>query len=76
MSMQEYRIDVTEIEELQMIKDTQALDRVFKDAKETIVNGEAVWLTRRQQDGAYQKFDELTTLQDLQHYKKSVYKFL
>jgi hypothetical protein len=74
--MQEYRINVGEIEELQMIKNTSALERIFKDAKETIVNGEAVLLIRMQQDGAFLKFDELTTLDDLQHYKKSVYKYL
>ena len=74
--MQEYKINVGEIEELQMIKNTTALDRIFKDAKETIVNGESVLLMRRQQDGAFQKFDELTTLNDLKHYKKSVYKYL
>ena len=74
--MQEYKIDVAEVEELQMIKNIQALDRMFKDAKETIVNGEAVWLTRKQPDGRQEKFDELTTLDDLQQYKKSVYKYL
>jgi hypothetical protein len=74
--MQEYKINVTEIEELQMVQNTRALDRIFKDAKETIVNGEAVWLTRKQPDGHLEKFDELTTTADLEGYKKSVYKYL
>ena len=74
--MQEYKINVTEIEELQTVKNTRALDRIFKDAKETIVNGEAVWLARKQQDGQLEKFDELTTTDDLEQYKKSVYKYL
>jgi len=74
--MQEYRIDVSHIEELQMIRNTTALDRIFKDAKETIVNGEAVWLMRKQPAGTVEKFDELTTLDDLHQYKKSVYKYL
>jgi hypothetical protein len=74
--MQEYKINVTEIEELQMVQNTRALDRIFKDAKETIVNGEAVWLTRKQPDGQLEKFDELTTTADLEGYKKSVYKYL
>lgn len=74
--MQEYTIDVAKIEELQMIRNTNALDRIFKDAKETIVNGEAVRLTRKQPDGNLQKFDELSTLDELQQYKKSVYKYL
>ena len=59
-----------------MIRNTTALDRIFKDAKETIVNGEAVWLMRKQPAGTVEKFDELTTLDDLRQYKKSVYKYL
>jgi len=74
--MQEYKINVTRIEELQMVKDISSLDRIFKDAKETLVNGEAVWLMRKQPDGKAEKFDELTTLDDLTNYKKSVYKYL
>jgi len=74
--MQEYKIDVTRVEELQTIKDTASLDRIFKDAKETLVNGEPVWLMRVQPGGHREKFDELTTLEDLNHYKKSVYKYL
>lgn len=74
--MQEYKIDVAKIEELQTVNNTLALDRIFKKAKETIVNGEAVWLMRKQPHGQMEKFDELTTLDDLQQYKKSVYKYL
>jgi hypothetical protein len=75
INMQEYRINVTKIEELQMVKNTRALDRIFKDAKETIVSGEAVWLMRKQH-GVLEKFDELTTTEDLEGYKKSVYKYI
>jgi hypothetical protein len=74
--MQEYKIDVSKIEELQTINNTHALDRIFKDAQSTIVNGETVWLTRKSKEGQYEKFDELTTLEDLSVYKKSVYKYL
>ncbi len=74
--MQEYKINVTEIEELQMIKNRRALDRIFKMANETIANGEAVWLMRGQGHGVLEKFDELTTPEDLEAYKKSVYKYL
>ena len=74
--MQEYKIDVAKIEELQTIKDISSLDRIFKGAKETLVNGEAVWLIRKHANGNAEKFDELTTLEDLKHYKKSVYKYL
>jgi hypothetical protein len=74
--MQEYKIDVSRIEGLQMVKDMLSLDRIFKEAKETLVNGETVWLMRKQPDGNAEKFDELTTLEDLNRYKKSVYKYL
>lgn len=66
---------MAEIEELQMVKNTQALDRIFKTAKETIVNGEAVWLVRKQ-GGDAEKFDEISSLDDLAAYKKRVYKYL
>ena len=74
--MQEYKIDVSNIEALQMETNLRALDRIFKDAKSTIVNGETVWLTRKDKGGNLQKFDELTTIEDLETYKKSVYKYL
>lgn len=74
--MQEYKIDVTQIEELQMVKNTRALDRIFKDARSTIVNGEVVWLMRKGKAESGEKFDELTTIEDLEQYKKSVYKYL
>lgn len=74
--MQEYKINVTEVEELQTIKDTASLDRIFKDAKETLVNGEAVWLVRKQPSGEVVRFDTFTTLDELKQYKKSVYKYL
>ena len=74
--MQAYTIDVSKIEELQTIQNTRTLDRIFKAAQSTIVNGEAVWLSRKNKEGVFEKFDELTTLEDLQAYKKSVYKYL
>jgi hypothetical protein len=74
--MQEYTINVAEIEELQMTKNKRALDRIFKDAKSTVVNGEAVWLGRKQANGTIEKVEELTTTEDLETYKKSVYKYL
>lgn len=74
--MQDYNINVSQIEELQMVNDTMALDRIFKDAKETLVNGAAVLLVRSQKNGDSQPFDQLNTLADLQQFKKSVYKYL
>jgi hypothetical protein len=74
--MQEYKIDVGNIEELQTIKNLGELDRIFDRAKQTIVNGESVLLMRRQIGGASEKFDELTTLEELADYKNKVYKYL
>jgi sRNA-binding regulator protein Hfq len=74
--MQEYRIDVGQIEELQTISNKDELDKIFKRAKTTIVNGERVILMRRQLNGTIEKFDEYTTLEELAEYKKKVYKYL
>ncbi|MBD0297488.1 MAG: hypothetical protein ICV84_20240 [Flavisolibacter sp.] len=74
--MQEYIINVTEIEELQTIRNTDALDKIFTRAKETLVGGGTVILIRRYADGRSNKFDELGSLNDLAEYKKSVYKYL
>ncbi|RYY67042.1 MAG: hypothetical protein EOO12_02325 [Chitinophagaceae bacterium] len=74
--MQEYIIDVTEIEEWQTIRDLDALERVFQRARSTIVNGERVVLTRSDRSGCRQAFDELTTLDDLERYKTAVFRYL
>jgi hypothetical protein len=74
--MQEYRIDVGKIEELQTISNKDELDKIFNRAKTTIVNGERVILMRRQLNGSVEKFDEYTTLEELAEYKKRVYKYL
>jgi hypothetical protein len=73
--MQEYIIDVSRIEELQTISNVNELDRIFERAKSTIVNGEKVLLVRKSKN-AHQKFDEFSTLEELDEYKKTVYKYL
>lgn len=74
--MQQYIIDVNDIEELQMTHDTDALDTIFQRAKSTIVNGEMVVLQRKQSDGSVNPVNEFTTLEDLEHYRRSVYRYL
>ena len=74
--MNTYTIDVARIEELQMIKDTDELDRMFEKAKSTIVNGESVLLVRTPSNGPAEQFDALTTLPDLEQYRAQVYKYL
>ena len=74
--MQEYIINVGQIEELQTIQNTGELDRIFERAKSTIVNGEQVVLVRRQGNGKAERFDTFTTLEELRDYKSRVYKYL
>ncbi len=74
--MQEYVINVSDIEDLQMTNDTKELERIFAKAKSTVVQGEPVILTRKSADGSVQKFDEITTEQDLDSYKQTVFKYL
>lgn len=74
--MQEYVIDVAQIENLQTITDIDALETIFTRAKSTIVNGEKVILVRKAVDGSVQKFDEFSTLPDLEQYRKTVFKYL
>lgn len=74
--MQEYIVNVAEVEELQAIRNVDALDVLFDRAKRTVIGGGAVLLVRRYADGRQDKFDEISTLEDLAAYKKSVYKYL
>ena len=74
--MRDYEINVTQIEELQTIKDTDSLDQIFDRAYKTVIGGAAVILLRKTDHGKGEKFDELTTEGDLLEYKKRVYKYL
>ena len=74
--MTEYLIDVTKIEELQTLKDKDELEKIFDKAKSTIVNGERVLMIRKDRSGASQKFDEFSTLDDLDLYRRRVFKYL
>lgn len=74
--MKEYVINVSKIEELQNLNDTMALDKIFERAQSTIVNGESVKLVRKSSSGLAEPFDEMTTLEELETYRKQVYKYL
>lgn len=71
IQMQAYEINVTKIEEWQTVKDTGSLEQAFERAKSAIVNGESVFLLRGKE-----RFDELTTLEDLEAYRQQVFKYL
>jgi hypothetical protein len=74
--MQDYTIQLHEVEELQMIKDVDELNRIFARAKSTIVQGEKVIILRTDAGGNSNQVDELTTESELQLYKASVLKYL
>jgi hypothetical protein len=74
--MNEYVVDVSKIEELQVLADTAELEKIFNKARSTIVNGEKLILVRKTGKGPAEKFDEISTLADLQQYKKTVFKYL
>ena len=74
--MEEYTIYVNQVEEWQMVNDAASLDTVFQRAKRNLVGGGTVALVRKNPNGHTDKFDELSTLEDLEAYRKNVYKHL
>jgi hypothetical protein len=74
--MEEYTIYVNQVEEWQTVNDTASLDTIFQRAKSKLVGGGTVVLARKNPNGRVDKFDEITTLDDLQTYHKNVYKHL
>ncbi len=74
--MKAYVIDVSKIEELQNLNDKDELENIFYRANSTIVNGEKVVLVRKNKNGGSEKFDEITTQEDLEQFRKRVFKYL
>jgi hypothetical protein len=74
--MDEFEINVTEVEELQMTNSIADLEQIFSKSKSIIVQGETVVLVRKNTDGSTYKFDELTTEADLENYRQTVFKYL
>jgi len=74
--MQEYIISVSEVEEWQMTNDIQALDNVFGRAKRVLVGGGIVAVVREQRSGEVYRVEEFSTLEDLERYRKGVYRWL
>lgn len=74
--MKDYTINVTQIEELQTINNTDELEIIFTRAKSAIVNGAKVILVRKEASGKTDKFDEMDTLDELEGYRKRVFKYL
>ena len=74
--MAEYIIYVGQIEELQMLNDRKALDAIFRKAQSAVVGGEMVALVRETANGQSYRFETITTQEDLNEYKKKVYKYV
>jgi hypothetical protein len=74
--MADYIINVAQIEEYQMLNDRQALDAIFRKAQSAVVGGEVVALVRTTSNGQSYRFEEISTLEDLNAYKKNVYKYV
>jgi hypothetical protein len=75
-NMPEYLIDVATVESLQMINDTDELDRTFTRARSTIVQGGTVVLARKSKNGSMARFDEISTEPNLEQYRLGVFKYL
>ena len=76
MGIHEYIIDVGEIEDFQTTKNRLELYKIFTKAKTSIVNGEKVVLVRNNRDGIADRFDQFTNLDDLDHFRRTVFKYL
>ncbi|NTS42855.1 hypothetical protein HRG84_18350 [Flavisolibacter sp. BT320] len=74
--MNDYVINVTQIEELQTISNTDELEKIFGRARSAVVNGAKVILVRKEASGKTNRFDEIDTLEDLDNYQKGVFKYL
>ncbi len=74
--MAEYTINVSEVEDLQMVSNVVELNQMFARAQSTVVQGGTVVLVRRTPDGSVYKFDEITAEADVENYKETVFKYL
>ncbi len=74
--MAEYTINVSEVEDLQMVSNVAELNQMFTRAQSTVVQGGTVTLVRRTSDGSVYKFAEITTEAEIENYKQTVFKYL
>jgi hypothetical protein len=74
--MEDYTINVSQIEELQTIRNTDELEIIFTRAKSAVVNGAQVILVRKEASGKTNKFDQIDTLADLEKYREQVFRYL
>ncbi len=74
--MNEFIINVSEVEELQTIRNITELETLMERARKTIIQGGSVILQRNNPDGSCYQFDEITTEAAMNDYKMSVFKYL
>ncbi|HEV3326500.1 MAG TPA: hypothetical protein VG052_12875 [Puia sp.] len=74
--MEDFIISVGKVEEWQMTNDVAALDRLFQRAKKALVGGGIVALVREQRSGEAYRFEEFSSLEDFEVYRRNVYKYL
>ncbi len=74
--MNDYTINVAIVEEHQTISNISALEKIFTQAKSAVVNGAKVILVRKDHKGKAAKFDQIDTLEELEEYRKQVFKYL
>ena len=74
--MDEFEINVNEIEEFQMTNSIVDLQQIFKRAQSTVVQGGTVVLLRQNADGTSYRVDEITNENELETYKETVFKYL
>lgn len=73
--MEDYTISVTQVEELQTIKDIQALETIMERARRTIIGGSNVLLCREQRGEQY-VFETITNESDFEKYREGVFRYL
>jgi hypothetical protein len=74
--MEDFIINVGEVEEWQMIKDMSSLDDLFIRGKRVLVGGGTVVLVRVQRNGETYRFEAFTNLDEFEVYRRNVYKYL
>lgn len=74
--MEDYIISVNKIEELQTIKDVQALETILERARRTIIGGAAVVLVRERSGGQPEKFETFTDEEEFRRYRERVLRYL
>lgn len=74
--MDEFEINVNQVEDLQITNGMMDLKQILKRAHNIIVQGGTVVLVRNNTDGSSYRVDEITTEIELKTYKDKVFKYM